>query len=912
MQSRFTIPFSRLIMALFALGLTGTAIALFWITYVGSLSIAEHEIARTAKSRAALARLVYTQHLDKLESQLRKIAAQPRLREAMVAQDAVTAAHIANTATEGLNSAALDILLIDLPHHPEWVNTSLGLIDISHQLPIKIRNALPPDVWLTYANHHDQPAMVTAILSILVLDRDSGETIGRIVGGTTLTDSFYMAGAMAAALEAENLGFYHNGKVIAGLGDLISETLPETLTTADQVGSQLKGDSLYIFAPLTRSLDGHRLSIVIKQPVDTLKNVAETFSRLFPPFLIYTLILAIAAALLTNRATSAGLRKLMNYASGLRQDEVVSPPPPGLIREFNQLASMFQTAFEAARDRDAQFRDLIDGSLQGVVVHINQRVIYANDALLNILGYGQQDLIGVSIFRVYAEDEQERMQSYHALRESGGAPRSYVVKGRHKDHQEIWLEQHVRIIDWHGEQAYYVTITDITERKRQEELADKNANYDLLTGLPNRRLLMDRLAQTVQHLHQAATCAIMVIDLDRLKTVNEIYGPKTGDFVIAETAGRLTELLGTDQTVARIGADEFAAIVTNREDRWDIENAAREILDAISAPISAPDDSRIIMSASIGITLAPADGVDEEALLIQADTSMYQAKLDAGPSYRFYSSQMYAANARAGQIEAALREALENRELQLHYQPIVDYKRGTLSMCEALARWSTPELGPVSPTEFIRVAEDTGLIVPLGEWVLEEACMFFRSCNRNGLHLDGISVNISPRQCREPGFVDKLAHILDKHEMLPGCLHLEITENIMLDHQHADPTGVLKAITALGVKISLDDFGTGYSWLSYLKRLPIDTLKIDRSFIKGLERDADGQALVSAIVSMANSLGLEVICEGAETREQCDLIVDLGCSLIQGFSVARPMSGTDFHQFLAHHMGAKPVAAASR
>ncbi|MEO9772563.1 EAL domain-containing protein [Roseibium sp.] len=914
MKPGFSIPFSRLVMGLFAIGLICTAIALFWITYLGSLSIAEYEIARNAKSRATLARLVFTQHLDLLETQIRSVASDPALRRALVEGDKVAAKSIIERASTGMTSAVLDILLIDRQDEESWVNGSLGLIDIRHQLPASVRAAMPPDIWLNYADYSSEPIEVTAAMATPILDPVSGHELGKIFGGTTVTDSYTLPGVVAKILKVDDLAFYHGKEIVAGLGDLTTERLPETLkgATAD-VNYMLREDHLYIQAPLMLSLDGLMLSAVIKQPIDTLQKVEETYTRLFGPFLLYTALLALGAALLVNRITGAGLGSLLNYAMSLRQDREVTPPAPGLITEFNALARMFETAFETARDRDARFKDLIDGSLHGVLVQANHRILYVNDALLVMLGYESGDpkqLVDLPSLVIYAPEERDRLSSYYDLSDSGTAGRAYEVKGFTKDQRTVWLEQHVRVMEWRGEPAFYATITDISERKRQENLVAVNTNIDALTGLPNRRLLIDRLRQAVQRSkHQGGLTALMMLDLDRFKTVNDSYGPSAGDHVIETIAARLTSAVGPDQTVARMGGDEFAIILSNPEDRWQIERVAREILASVSDPIDLDNGAQIIMAGSLGITLSPNDGDDVESLLLQADRSMFQAKTDSGSTYRFFAARMNAQTARRGQMEFALRQAIDKRELHLNFQPIVDYAKNSVVSCETLARWTDPALGTVPPTEFIKVSEECGLIVPLGEWVLREACAFFQSCNRDGLKLDGISVNISPRQCRDTGFLSLLEDILRETEIDPASLQLEVTESVMFDDQRLNPATILDAVSSLGVKMSLDDFGTGYSSLSYLKRLPIDRLKIDRSFIMGLEKDRDGQAMVQAIISMAGSLGIDVVCEGAETREQCDLIHAMGCSLIQGYSLARPMSGADFKRYLAGMNGPGAVVA---
>ncbi|GAA0786556.1 putative bifunctional diguanylate cyclase/phosphodiesterase [Roseibium denhamense] len=903
-------------MSLFAVGLIGTAVALFWVTYLGSLSIAEHEMARTARSKATLARLVFVQHLDQLERQIRSAATDPALRQALQDNQANDAQAVIDGAAQSMTSAVLDILLVDRPDTPEWATSSLGLIDTGEQLPPLVRAALPPDVWVLYTDHSVEPGITTAALSVLVLDPDTGQALGRVVGGTSVTDSFSLPGALAKTLRVDNLAFVHDDQIIAGLGDLDRGQLPEKIfETEDEVTYQLVNDQLFVKSPLSTDMDGHMISVVSRQTVDTQQNVRATYQKFFTPFLLYTSILALGAALIVSRITNTGLGRLLSYAKNLHKDRVVDAPEKGFISEFNQLASMFQSAFEAVRDRDRQFRDMIDSSLHGVLVHANHRIIYVNDALLEMLGYepGQSDkLLDLPTLTVYAPEEHTRLRSYYKLREVGRAPQSYEVKGLRKDGQTIWLEQQVQVTEWRGELAYYATITDISDRKLHEELANKNANYDLLTGLPNRRLLIDRLNQTIQRNRQLDDIsALMVLDVDRFKTVNETYGPKAGDAVIAKVAKRLTAALGPDQTVARMGGDEFAIILSNLNDSWHIETVAKDVLQAVAEPIAIEGLSPMVVSISIGITISPVDGEDDETLLLQADTSMYEAKADGGNTYKFFSARMNEQAARAGQIEISLRQAVENEALHLHYQPIVDYRSGSLVMCEALCRWTDPVLGPVPPNEFIKVAEESGLISRLGEWVIREACTYFASCNQNGHQLGGISVNLSTRQCRDTDFIDRLARILRETGMNPACLHLEITESMMFDDRRIDPVEVMESIRELGVNISLDDFGTGYSSLSYLKRLPIDMLKIDRSFIKGIEHDTAGQALVRAIVSMAEGLKIGIVCEGAETPEQCELITALGCNLIQGYGIARPMSAADFLRYLEEHRGpAKKIMGA--
>ncbi len=581
----------------------------------------------------------------------------------------------------------------------------------------------------------------------------------------------------------------------------------------------------------------------------------------------------------------------------------------GRVFKFSKITA----AFKAVCNGNTPFKDMIDGSLHGVLVHADNRILYVNDALLRMLGHepgSREQFVGTSALTLFAPEEHGRMRSFHKMHENGDAPAVCEVKGQHKNGRTVWLEQHVRMQEWRGECACYSTIIDIGDRKRQEELAARNTNFDILTGLPNRRLLLDRLRQSLQrNTHLGERTALMFLDLDRFNTVIETHGSQVGDQVIEVIAARLTEGLGPNQTVARIDGDKFAIILSNPESRRHIERIACTLLNKVAEPVKLENGRRAVLSCSIGITLSPNDGDNAEALLQQADMSMYQAKSDSGGSYRFFAAGMNDEITRSGQIETRLRKAIERGELHLNFQPIIDHAQGRIVSCEALARWTDPKLGVVPPSEFIPVAEDCGLIVPLGEWVLREACAFFRSCNRNGLHLDSISVNISPRQCRDSSLASQVQDILTESGMAPEQLRLEVTESVMFDDSHSDPVETLETIRELGVRISLDDFGTGYSSLSHLRRLPVDTLKIDRSFITGLERSLDGQDFVQAIVSMAGSLGIDVVCEGAETREQCDLILSFGCPLIQGYSFARPMAGVHFQRYLAGMIGIDQLSA---
>lgn len=902
MRSSFSIPYSRLVMALFAVGLIVTAFALFWITYLASKSIAEHEISRTAKSQSALTRLVVDQYFGQLENQIRSIASNPDIRAAIERRDLTSALQIADQATHGMNSAVLDILLIDLPDEPEWLNISLGLVDIGQHIPSKVRNALPPDLWVTYTNHDIDPEFMTAALSVSVLHPESGEMIGKIIGGVSITDSFVLPGLLAETLKVYNLGLFHENEMVAGLGEISADALPDIWPeTLDETTSALREDMLYIATPLKTDIDGHVLSALIKLPVDTMQKVEETYVQLFPPFLLYTLLWAVGIAFVINQITSGGLRSLLTYASGLSRSSIPSPPVPGLIREFNQLAANFQHAFEVSRERDAQFRELIDGSMHGVYVHMNYRMLYANPVFWEILGYTSEDaksFSGSSVLSLYDPDEHERLRTFYKLRERGQAPRFYEVKAVHKDGHVVWLEQHAQIIDWDGSKAYYVTATDISKRKQPQILTGLTAGHDVLTGLPNRHHFISEMAKALQNSDKSTQLsALMVLDLDRFKLINDSFGPAIGDTVIAAIAARLTETLGPSPTIARIGEDEFAVFFCNQTSIPKIEKTAENLLQSISKPVDLPNGTTLSVSASIGIAVAQPDYQDESLLLRLADTSMYQAKADGGGCYRTHENTAGKDPTRAVAIRSSLRKALDNSDLALGLQPILEGDTGKLIMCEAAASWHSDQLGLVAEAELFDATDGTDLANALFNWTLHHACDCARSLADGDLSVPAISVNVPAQLCSDPSFSAMIKSTLSSAGLSSSQLVLEVSGNLWSGHI-AGLQGTFTKLAELGVRITLDQFGTQSASFEDLSQFPIHALKIDRALIQRAQQEPGERKLFTAIAASANSLGIQVICDGIDSLELCQLANSLGCPNVQGSYVAPVMVQSKFENFI--------------
>jgi diguanylate cyclase (GGDEF)-like protein len=438
---------------------------------------------------------------------------------------------------------------------------------------------------------------------------------------------------------------------------------------------------------------------------------------------------------------------------------------------------------------------------------------------------------------------------------------------------------------------------EVAERRLADQRVVHMAHHDALTGLANRTLFADRVGQAIARAHRRdGKIAVLFLDLDRFKNVNDSLGHAIGDLLLTAVAERLTNCLREEDTAARLGGDEFIISLPDVADAGEAAHVAARILAELAKPFTIANH-QLHADGSIGIALYPADGDTAETLMRNADTAMYHAKESGRANYQFFSAQMTERVSRRLSTETDLRRALERGEFALHYQPLIDLAAGRVSGAEALLRWPQNEHRLMSPTEFIPIAEDTGLIIPLGEWVLLEACSQAQvwQARHPGLK---ISVNLSARQFRQKDLIGMIERVLGETGLPPALLELELTESMLMHHAE-ETIGILTRLDEMGVRLAIDDFGTGYSSLSYLKRFPIHSLKIDRSFVRDISTDPDDAAIVTAIVAMARSLNLDVTAEGVETDEQAAFLRSLACHHAQGYHFGRPMSAQEFAARLA-------------
>jgi diguanylate cyclase (GGDEF)-like protein/PAS domain S-box-containing protein len=543
------------------------------------------------------------------------------------------------------------------------------------------------------------------------------------------------------------------------------------------------------------------------------------------------------------------------------------------------------------RESEQRFREVIEMTPAGyVVANAEGRILDVNPALCALSGYPRETLVGsrlAHLFEAFPWDQLEPGQQGHAtvqgfdavLRHAGGHTLHVLLNGSTRCDADGRLESITGLL------------TDITGRKQAECRLQELATHDTLTGLPNRALLHDRLQHMVETCAPGQAVAVMFLDLDRFKEVNDSFGHDHGDVLLCEVAARLRRILRPADVVARLGGDEFVVAaactgggaVAGRP----AARIAAKLLEALTVPVTVGNQD-VVVGASIGISMYPRDAATRELLFQTADTAMYRAKAEGRNRYRFFEPEMTVAARARMALELSLRPALAREEFELHYQPRVDLRSMAVVGMEALIRWRHPQQGMVPPQQFIGIAEETGLINPIGRWVLREACRQTRRLLDEFGRPIRVSVNVSARQLAQPGFVAEVREALADAGLAPSSLELELTESALIDDLERT-AAMLAELQALGVKLAVDDFGTGYSGLAYLRRLPIDVLKLDRSFVLQDDGRISAFDFVKAFVDMAHALQMSVVAEGVETAEVLDFLRAASCDEAQGYLLGRPL-----------------------
>ncbi len=593
------------------------------------------------------------------------------------------------------------------------------------------------------------------------------------------------------------------------------------------------------------------------------------------------------------RHASGDMRDVVFYKAAITRTNGELGGLVGVMLDISERKKMEEGLKQAAT--------VFENTTEGVVItDCDGCIVAVNRAFGEITGYSSDEAIGAnpSILNSGRQDAAFYAEMWRAIRERGCWQGELWNRRKDGSVYPEWLSVSV-VRDAEGAVTHYVGVfSDITVLKRSQERLDYQAHHDLLTDLPNRLLFEDRLSHALQRAkRESEHVAVLFVDLDRFKNINDTLGHPVGDRVLQEVAKRLASSLRQTDTVARLGGDEFTVILEDVNGEIEAGLVAEKLLDDLRRPVKA-EGQDFFVSASIGVSLFPRDGDDVATLVKNADAAMYRAKEQGRNSYEFYAQEMTSFAVERFTIESELRHAIQRKELYLAYQPQFAIDSGRMVGAEALLRWRHPEKGVISPAKFIPLAEETGLIVAIGEWVLRSACAQMREWVDRGYPIGQVAVNASGVELRRGAFLETVQRALADAGLPARHLEIEVTEGFIM-MQAENGIAVLDSLRKLGVNLAIDDFGTGYSSLSYLKRLPIEKLKIDQGFVRGLPDDGHDAAISRAVIALGRSMGLRVIAEGVETQEQWDFLRQAGCDQVQGYLLGRPVSAAELGEILA-------------
>ena len=634
---------------------------------------------------------------------------------------------------------------------------------------------------------------------------------------------------------------------------------------------------------------------------EELKEMVASFKEQWLRYVVIATFIALIAIWMVIEFLTRPLTKLagqLSLNSGTPVTISTSDEIGSLASAHNIVVNDLLTKDRNIQDREQRYRLIADNSYDMVITLSSEGIMkYVSPASTSLIGYPQELLEGHSIYEFINPADIPFLQKiFDEILSDPSAHKSTTCRFRHSDNVYIWIEISSKQSSSEGSTTIVSVCRDITTRKELEDHLQYLACHDTLTGLPNRFSLLDRFVNAVNSANRDGhSMVIMVMDLDRFKNINDTLGHISGDQILQATAERFKTCLRESDILARPGGDEFVALLPIIHSLEHSRIVADKILAAFDKPFIV-GTQKLHLTTSIGVSTYPSDGEDLPTLLKNADTALYRAKAAGGDAVVYYKSDMNALARQRLLLENSLHNAIEGNELRVHYQPILSDSK-VIGM-EALVRWQHPQSGLVNPSEFISIAEDCGLIIPIGEWVLRTACAQAVEWRNSGISPLKLSVNVSARQFRQHNLPETIKSILDQTGFNADSLCLEITESTVMENPEKSGA-ILASLKALGVSISIDDFGTGYSSLAYLKRFPIDVMKIDRSFVKEIAHSQNDPAIVKAVITLAHSLGLTVVAEGVETQEQLDFLIANHCDAMQGYFYSRPLPEEQFFEYLA-------------
>jgi diguanylate cyclase (GGDEF)-like protein/PAS domain S-box-containing protein len=648
------------------------------------------------------------------------------------------------------------------------------------------------------------------------------------------------------------------------------------------------------------------LRITGYEPGQLLQNSAVAFASLIHPDDRLWVTSAMRLALQERRPfdleyrllhTDGHTRWIWDRATGVYDSQGTVLAVEGIIHDVTQR----REAEQGLREAERRYRSLFDNALEGIFrTTLDGRYLGANPALAHIYGFDSPEELIASLQNIGSElyVDPGRRAEFMRIITSRGSVSGFESQVYRKNGEIIWISENARIIveDDGKIECYEGTVEDITHHKLYQSRIEQQANFDPLTGLANRSLLQDRLTQAILTAAKYnSRLAVAFLDLDRFKFINDSLGHQVGDDLLKTMAARLNACMFERDTVARLGGDEFVLLLNGLGTVEEVRMVLERMLATVTQPWMS-EHGEYQITCSIGVALYPDDGLDAQTLLKHADSAMYRAKDSGRNNFQFFTREINMQMTERLELEGKLRRALERDQFRLHFQPRVNLDTGRILGAEALIRWYIPGEDPILPERFIALAEETGLITPIGNWVLHAACAQNKAWQDQGLPPIVVSVNVSAGQFRANNFVRSVAEALRVTGLEARYLELELTESVM--HDAPQLVAMLGELKRIGVQVAIDDFGTGYSSLSSLKRFPVDRLKVDRSFVEHIAIDTDDAAIVRTIIALGKNLGLKVVAEGVETAEQMQFLREHACDEVQGFYFSRPVPAEQFQVLL--------------
>ncbi len=912
--------------------------SIFIITYFVTALVVQSAV-RTAETDSELATLAQLAHLklNSFNTRFDQLSTDLRAWSKLDVMNDIVSGDVDKRVEHTLENLQKDYAI----HGQLYAFNAAGRLVASSEPGDRVRKvAMLPDAWkpygpINFVNKHANPFDGDDIVALVVPVMASFSEHYRL---GTLVMAYHWS-EINGALPDNTLLFYHQDlpagtesvpNIQASKKQPSNLAHPETLVLlGSRLGIPVPAESLSDLAHLegwvqadskqylvnsvlenTGLLSGWEI-VMLRDPVSLNKTVHFVILKLAILGMILTLPLIFAIRWLAGRLT-APLRALTQFVTEItgthdlsRQLKLRSNDEIGILADdFNLMTARLASGTKAHREAEARLRATIDNALDAVVQMNSEGIITGwNEQAKNIFGWSREEAVGRLLHELiippqYRENHVRGMQRYLGSGKGNVLNSRIEIAALHRDGHEFPVELAITSIKVEGEEEFSAFIRDITHKKESEEIIWKQANFDKVTNLPNRHMFHDRLDQEIKKAHRdGMLMALLFIDLDRFKEINDTLGHEMGDILLLETSRRISSCVRETDTVARLGGDEFTVILSEVHDTKIIERLTQGILKIMTEPFHLGDEV-VYISASIGITLYPNDAGNVDDMLRNADQAMYVAKNQGRNQASYFTAALQEATQERRRLTQDLRNALASDQLMVYFQPIIDLTTGCVHKAEALVRWQHPERGLILPMEFITLAEETGLINEIGDWVFKEAARWAkRWCNQFGNDFQ-VSVNVSPVQfLSEELSCDEWSAYLRDIGLAGQNIVIEITEGLLLKAASGVTDKLLKFRDA-GIQVAIDDFGTGYSSLSYLKKFDIDYLKIDKSFVDNLESDINDMALSEAIIVMAHKLGLKVIAEGVETEAQRKLLLDAGCDYAQGYLFSMPITPAAFEALL--------------